>query len=197
MLTYTFSKREKVMLAALACILVLVAWYMLVFQNVNNQVSSLNSQIATVQDQTTVDSAKLAQMNTMQKAIDDSKAKGLKATALPTYDNVQALMASLNTTLASTNNYSLAFDNLDRSESKLVKRGVTMTFGCNSYADAKTIITAIKQGTYPCTIDSVSMTDNTVKTTSSYSNAGSGSSSAASSSNYGVSMHVTYFEKAS
>lgn len=197
MLTYTFSKREKVMLVVLACILVIVAWYLLVFQNVNNQISSLNSQIATVQDQTTLDSAKLAQMNTMQKVIDENKAKGVKAVSLPTYDNVQALMAALNTTLSSTNNYSLTFDNLDRSDSKLVKRGVTMTFGCNSYADAKTIIIAIKQGAYPCTIDSVSMTDNTAKTSSFYSNVASGSSSAASTSSCGVSMHVTYYEKTS
>lgn len=197
MLKYTFSKREKVLLVVLACILVLVAWYTLVYQNVNNQITSLNSQIATAQDQAAVDAAKVLQMNSMQKAIDENKAKGVKATALPTYDNVQALMAALSTTLAPTDNYSLKFDNLDWSESDMVKRGVTLSFGCNSYMAAKAVVTAIEQGAYPCTIDSVSMTDNTVKTTGTYSNVGSGSSSVSSTSNYGVSLHVTYYEKAS
>lgn len=194
MLTYTFSKREKVLLVVLACILVLVAWYAFVFQNVNNQISSLNSQIATTQEQVTVDTAKLAQMNSMQKTIDANKEKGVKAKTLPKYDNVQALMAALNTTL-SGKQFTIKFDNLDWSTSGLVKRGATMSVGCDSYADAKAVVTALEQGAYPCTVDTVSISDNTVKTTSAYSNVGSGSSSSVASANFSVTVHCTYYEK--
>lgn len=197
MLTYTFSKREKVLLAVLAVILVIVAWYVLVYQNVNNQITSLNSQIADVQTQTTTDTAKVAQMNTMQRAIDDNKAKGVKPSVLPAYDNVQPLMASLNTILAGTNNYQMKFDNLDWSQGNVVQRGVTITFGCNDYASAKNVVTSLEKGAYPCNVDTVSITDNTAtKTASTYSNVGSGSSSASAGSNFGATVHATFFEKA-
>lgn len=196
MLTYTFSKREKALLVVLACMLVAVAWYVLVFQNVNSQVTLLNGQIANTQDQIIADTAKVAQVNSMQKTIDADKAKGMRAAALPSYDNVQALMAALNTTL-SGKQFTMKFDDLDWSQNGVVKRGVTMNIGCGSYSDAKTVITALEKGTYPCSIDSVSITDNTFKLTSMYSNIGSGSNSSTASANFSVTAHCTYYEKTS
>ena len=197
MLKYTFSAREKVLLVILALIVVGLAWYQFVFVNVQNQISEIQSQTADAEDTVAVDQAKLVEMNKMQTAIKQYEAEGLKKTAMPSFDNTQNVMNQLNAILASTSNYALTFDDLDTTtETGVVRRGVTLTFGCASYADAKAVLVNLSQGAYPCEIDSVSMVDNTANTTTQSGIVGSGSSTNASTSAFAVTAHVIFFEKA-
>lgn len=196
MLTYTFSRREKVLILVLTIILVIFAWYQFVYVNIQNQLSTLDQQIAEVQDTQVIDAAKIQKMNTMQKAISEYQAEGLVKKTMPAYDNQQNVMNELNGLLATTTNYSLTFDALDTGTAGFVKRGVTLVFGCGSYADAELILTNLSTGAYPCSIDSMNIVDNTANTstsTTSYSVVGSGSTSTASVS---VSAHAVFTEKA-
>lgn len=196
MLTYTFSRREKVLILALAIILIIFAWYQFVYVNVQNQISTLSQQIAEVQDAQVIDAAKIQKMNSMQKAIDQYKAEGLAKTTMPAYDNQQNVMNELNGLLATTTNYSLTFDALDTGTTGFVKRGVTLVFGCGSYADAELILTNLSTGVYPCSIDSMNIVDNTASTSTSatsYSVVGSGSTTSTAS--VSVSAHATFTEK--
>lgn len=196
MLKYTFSKREKILMVILAVIVVVLVWYMLVFQNANNQITSLNKQISTVNEQLTIDQAKISSMNTMQKYIDKRKAAGATAAVIPKYDNTQALMVELNSILSPTENYNLKFDAVAMGSSGYMERGVTMNFGCDSYEAAESVLTSLENGAYPCRIDTVSITENT-GTSTSYANVGTGSSKVASTSKYAATTHVTFYEKAS
>jgi len=195
MLSHAFTKREKMLLIILVLILLFLLWYQAIFVNVQNQVGSLNEQIGEQEDALTIDQAKSAQMSMMQAAIDQYKAQGATATAMPAFDNQQNVMNELNAILSSTNSYTLTFDDLDTSETGTVKRGVTLSFGCNSYDDAKTVLTNLAQGAYPCTIDSTSINDNSASSKSSYSSAGSGSSSVQAASSFTVTAHLTFYEK--
>ncbi len=112
----------------------------------------------------------------MQKAIDQYKQLGLSAEAMPSFDNQQKCYEPVNSTLASTTSYTLTFDDLDTSEADIVKRGVTITFGCNTYDEAKAVLLSLQQGPYPCAIDSMNLADTSVKAISTYSNIGSGTS---------------------
>lgn len=197
MLTYTFSKREKALLVVLAVILLAIVYYRFVFVAVNDQVDSLEGQIAQTEDQITVDTAKSLELKSMQAAIEDYEAAGRSQTTMPAYDNITPLMATLNGTLSVTNNFSLAFDELDGSETGLVKRGVTLDFTCADYATARGVIDALAQGRYPCSIESVSITDNVATSAATgYGIAASGSvDGEARADAYAVTAHLTFYER--
>jgi hypothetical protein len=198
MLTYTFSKREKALIVVFAVFLLVLAWYQFVFVNVQDQVSALNADIATAQDTVTTDTAKVSELKTMRAAIEQYKAEGLSPRTMPSYDNTQNLMNLLNAQLSGTTEYSIKFGDLDTtSESGVVLRGADLSFGCNSYADAKTVLASLAQGAYPCSIDSLAITDNTAsKSSSGTSVVGSGTSSSTTPS-FSVTAHLTFYEKAS
>ena len=191
MLDYTFSKREKVLLVILALIAIGILYYQVIYRNVQDQLDSLNSQISEAQDETVTATAKLSKMKTMQAAIDSYKAAGLKATEMPSYDNITPLMAELNTTLASSSDYTLSFDDVDTS-STTVERGVDLTFGASSYASARSILDSLLQGSYPCSLDEFTITDNsaTQSTSKGYTVV-----TGTASSNVSVTAHFTFYEQ--
>lgn len=197
MLTYTFSKREKAMLVVLAVMLLAIVYYRFFFVSVNEQVDSLQGQIASTEDQITIDTAKALELSTMKKSIQEYQAAGRRETSMPDYDNITPLMATLNGTLSVTNNFSLSFDDLDGSEAGMVKRGVTLSFTCENYTQARGVIDALAQGEYPCSIESVSITDNSATaSSSSYGIASAGTSDGTTrADNYEVTAHLTFYER--
>ena len=189
MLTYTFSRREKALLLVLAIILLVVVWFVFVFQRTTNEINRLDSEISVVDTNTTVASAQVGRMHAMQATIDKYKESGVAARPVPAFDNMTPLMTELNGIMAGTTTYTLSFDDLDTETSQeYVLRGVTADFGCNSVAEAESVVAALAKGTFPCSIDSVSINDNTAGRVSRVSGVtGSGAVSA--------SVHVTFFEK--
>ena len=185
MLTYSLSKREKLLVLVLALILVALAWFMLVFQRTGDEITSLESQIANVESEIGVDQARIVQMNSMKSAIEEYEAAGKKAVEVPSYDNMKPLMSELNSVMKATDTYSISFDELNAdSASGYVQRGVKIVFGCGSYDAAKTIVNALADGKFPCVIDAISITDNAA-----------GGSSRSSGSSVSVTLHLTYLEK--
>ena len=188
MLTYTFSRREKALILVFVIILLALVWYLFVFQRTAAQITEMDSQINTVQTETTIASAQVSKMHVMQKAIEESKARGAKATPVPAYDNMSPLMTELNAIMGTTSNYTLSFDELDTTTSAgYVLRGVRADFSCASFAEAERVIVALADGAYPCSIDSV----NVVEGKSGSSTRGNGRTGTVT-----ASMHVTFFERA-
>lgn len=188
MLTYTFSRREKALLLALAIIVLFLAWFVFVFQRTTNEINSLESEIATVDSQTTVASAQVKRMHAMQEAIEKYKEAGISPTPVPTFDNMTPLMTELNGIMGMTTAYTLEFDALDTETSEdYILRGVAITFNCPSMADAENVVRALAKGSYPCSIDSVNITDGSSGMLSRIMGAnGAGVTAAA---------HITFFEK--
>ncbi len=197
MLTYTFSQREKLMLAFLTILLLGVLWYKFVFEGVNNQLESLDSQIATAQDTLIVDSYKINTMRQMQEALEGYQSEGATMKVMPNFDNIGPLTAELNGTLSAATTYKLEFDKKssdDKSEEEAnaasadtMQRGVKLEFDCDSYATARSILSALVGGKFPCTIDSLSIIDNSVRNgTRLATNTGSA---------FSVTAHLTFYEK--
>ncbi len=185
MLTYTFSTREKIMLAVLAFVGVIIVWYQFVFVNIQSQLSSLDQQISSVQDEITVNQTRAASLNTMKETVAKYQAQGLTVALLPAYDNTQNLMAYLNGVLSSAQGYSMQFDTPELSEDDgTMHRSGLITFTTGSYAEARSIAEAIARGPYPCEINSLGITDKSAD--------GSKTSDAPVSASVGV----TFFEKA-
>jgi len=181
MLTYKFSRREKALVLVLVIIAVLLAWYILVFQSTTDQLTRLESEIATVEDETAIASAKVSQMGYMKQVIEEKKAAGVTPTPMPYYDNMQPLMTRLDTVMSVADSYQLSFGDLDVNSSKYIMRPVNISFTCDSYATAESIVRSLARGPYPCVVDSVMISDG--------SNRSSGNSAC------GGSVHVIFLEK--
>lgn len=186
MLTYTFSMREKVMLAVLAFVVIGILWYQFVFMNIQNQITTINAQIASAQDELVIAQSQAAALQQMQAKIDEYQAQGVKAITMPDFDNTQNLMAYLNSVLSGTRGYSMSFEDPTMSEEdNMVHRSGTITFSSTSYEEARSVVESIAHGPYPCHIDAMGIADSSVGSTSSSSN----------DSPVTTNLQVTYLEK--
>ena len=168
MLSYTFSKREKVLLVVLALILVGVAWFMLVYQGTAREAASLDAQIANVQTEIAVSNGRAAQVEQMRREIEQRKEAGMQPSVVPDYDNLAPLMAELNRVLSGTSSYSMSFDEVDAaSGGAYVMRGIEFTFENASFAQAEATVESLVFGPYACSVDSldVNSTSNGAVTT--------------------------------
>jgi len=158
MLTYTFSKREKFLVTTLGILLLALMWYKFVYITTTDQTRELETQLERVEANIVTSQTKLAHKRQMERSIEQHKAAGDKQTPIPDYDNIKPLMAELDSIMAKTDSYTLAFDALDRESSEYVLRGVGMQFGCDTYAAAEKVVRSIADGKYPCIIDAVDIT---------------------------------------
>ena len=186
MLSYTFSRREKTLILVLALIVIGLVWYVLVYQRTTNEIANIDGEMGMTQTEITQAQTQVTQMNSMKAVIDDYKARGVSPTPVPNYDNSAAVMAELNGVLATTDTYSLAFDAVTSSTtaSDYMLRGVRVNFSCASRGAAESIIRSLASGPYPCSIDSISLSDAAV---------GNARSSAAAP--VTVTAHITYLER--
>lgn len=156
MLSYTFSKREKVLLLALALMVVGVAWFVLVYQGTANRATELDSRIAETTMEVSAAKAKVAQVEVMKREIENRKEAGAQPTTVPDFDNVTSLMAELNRVLGAASSYSISFDPLDMSSSSgYALRGIEITFDTSSFAQAESIVESLVFGSYSCSVDSL------------------------------------------
>ena len=184
MLTYTFSTREKVLLALLAFVAVIIAWYQLVFVNLQNQMNEAEGKIAAVQNEMLVYQTQSTSLSTMKSKVEEYKNAGLNPVVMPNYDNTKSLMAFLNGVLAGKPGFTMSWDEPVLDEDGTVHRVGTINYGTASYVEAREVAVNIAHGPYPCRIDALSFTDTTkVKTTSLMGSA------------YYNALQVTFFEK--
>lgn len=197
MLSYTFSKREKALILFLAVALLAVVWYMMIYRGTAESVADIEQRISDTQTQIETDTAQVAQLESMKQTVAEHKGKGATVKSIPDYDNVKPLMSELNRVLGAAQGYSLSFDELDRdAASEYVLRGTTMKFECASYEAAESAIDALADGPYPCVIDSVSISDGTVSSSSGSSSGVSVGRASGNAAPVSVSIHATFFEKA-
>ena len=184
MLTYTFSTREKVLLAALAFVAILIAWYNLIFVNLQNRIAEIDGKIAAAQDELVLNQSQATSIDTMNKTVQQYQEMGLAPVLMPNYDNTQSLMAFLNGVLAGKPGFSISFEDPELGEDGTVHRVGTINYGAGSYEEARQVVENISRGPYPCRIDALGITDS--------SRSRSGTSQGGSFTN---SIQVTFFEK--
>lgn len=188
MLTYTFSKREKIMLGLLVFVGLVVLWYRFVFMTVNDRVADLNSQIANVQNETITLQTQTASLQKMKKTIEEYTAKGYPLVYLPNYDNTQNLMAYLNGVLGATQGYDITFDEPTLSEEDgTIHRTGTISYETGSYDEARSIAENIARGPYPCLIEGLGISNKSSQ----------GKSSSSDTPTFTSSLEVTFMEKPS
>ena len=189
---YKISMREKILLGVLVLVLVGIGFYQFVYVPLSSRASQAKQEAVAAQDMVTASQLKVERMERMQETIDELKRSGAGTKTMPSYDNIKNVMSLLNTTVGTFQDFDVVFQDLEAASDTVVRRGADITFSCDSYEQARSVVNSLQQGPYLCTVDSLSFRDKDV------TKSGSGfvgSSSTTSSGTYAATAHVTFYER--
>ena len=136
------TKRELAMLLVLVVLVIVLGYYKLILEPINDQITDYRAQTVAEQTELDTDLVRAAQMEKMKKVVEESKAEGVVKT-IPTYDNSAQLLQELYRVLGSAAKYSLDFSAGTEQEDYIIRRPITLEFQTGTYAQARAIIDAL------------------------------------------------------
>ena len=174
-----FTTREKVMLLVLTVLLIVIAYFKLILEAINNShrfsISPKRPRNRTRFCRTT---ALLTRMNQMQKELEEIYAAG-DPTPIPNYDNSGKLLVELNSILSASVDYSLDFGQVSALNDENTSCAAPSTWLHNEHLrEARAIIDALHNSDFTNQISDISVQ---------FENSGS-------SGNVQVNLYITYFE---
>ena len=151
-----FTNKEKVLLVVLALILVALAYYYFVDQNVRSTITSADAECQQLQTELDAVQQKIAHLQSLQNAMDELEASG-NLTWMGSYNNGKAEVAFLNDILADTLKYSVTFSNVTRNGNQ-IRRNFTLQYQTLDYLSAQNIMDRLNQGENRCVLGDVKCT---------------------------------------
>ena len=152
------SGKDGILLLFLGLLLVGVIYYLAFYSPLQKELTDIANQSAELDTQIEVASAKLASMNSMQEEVDAVLSLPEdQITEIAPYDNAKVIMNELNRILARSLEYNLTFSDPKIEEDGMVRRNVSMSFSCGSYAAMKDIVTDLVGGRWRCLITNLSV----------------------------------------
>ena len=133
------TRREKILLLVLIVVVLVAGYCKLILIPINDQISSYRLNMEAEQTELDANQGKMAQMQKMQKAIEEIKAAGEKRT-IPQYDNSGKLMIELHEIMSDTLDYSLDCSAGTVQQDYIMLRPIVMTFRTSTYAQARQIV---------------------------------------------------------
>ena len=156
-LSKQLSTREKVLLIVLCVLLVGALYYFFVHEPVSTGIETAKDGIAEAQNMSDLLQVKYEQKKRMLDELEQIKAAG-DPQLVPQYDNLEQIMAFLNKTFASTQDFSISFDNVSPGkDSKVARRSSRMSFTCRDYAQAKQVVSDLENCPFLCRMTNLSM----------------------------------------
>ena len=155
------SRREKLLVAVLALLVVALAYYLLVYQPVLEQVASAQLKQRETQSSMELERLKTVRLEQMRRQLEELRQDGVQTLApMARYDNAQNVMAELAVILSAASDYDLSFSPVVI-DGALVRRSIGMNFGCAGYADARAILEQLYACRYRCAIGDFTVTAQT------------------------------------
>ena len=152
------SPREAGMLVVLVVLLIGVVYYMGFYTPLQAEMSSIAAESAQCDDEIVVANAKVAKMGQMQAELDEIFARPAKEiTEIAPYDNKEVVLNQLYGILARTTDYALTFTDPDVQEDGTVRRNISMSFTCQSYAAAKEVIDDLTDSHWRCLVNNLAI----------------------------------------
>lgn len=152
------TARESIMLVLLVVLLIGVGYYMGFYTPLQNEMASIAAQSAECDTQITTAMAKVSKMDDMQAELDEIFARPAdEITEIAPYDNKEVVLNQLYSILARTQDYSLSFTDPDVQEDGTVRRNISMSFRCDSYAAAKNVIKDLTDSQWRCLVSNLSI----------------------------------------
>lgn len=153
-----FTGREKIMLVFLVILLVGVVYYMGFYQPTQSEIAGIRQQISDADAQIAAASSKIASINAMQAELDEIFARPEdEITEIAPYDNAKAVMAQLNGILALSSEYNLSFQEPTVQENGTVRRVISMSFSCEDYDTARSILESLSNCQWRCLVSNLSI----------------------------------------
>ena len=151
-----FTNKEQILLVILALILVGLAYYYFVDQNVRSTITSADAECQQLQTELDAVQMKIAHLQSLQNAMDELEASG-NLTWMGSYNNGKAEVAFLNDILADTLKYSVTFSNVTRNGNQ-IRRNFTLQYQTLDYLSAQNIMDRLNQGENRCVLGDVKCT---------------------------------------
>lgn len=189
MLSKRFTRRETVLMGILALLVLMAGYIMLIHRPVTESLTTIAIQQESADTENMILELKSQMLVDMKTELESIRTDPT-AVEIPDYDNLRKVMVFLNTTLSSTVDYDLNFQQVTMpEEGKIVRRVIDMTFQCDSYGAAKAVVDALHASPYRCQLGDLAMVPMTRE--------GNPESAADSLSSGGVSVTLTatFFER--
>jgi len=156
------SQRDSVLLVFLIVLITAALYYMAFYTPLQNELATLSEQAKQLDVQITEAGTKVNKLNAMQAELDVILSQPEnEITEIAPYDNKDVVLTQLYSVLAQTQDYSLNLTDPNIGEDGTVRRQISMSFHCASYAAAKTIIQELTEGRWRCLVSDLSIsTDN-------------------------------------
>lgn len=143
-----FTKREKILLLILTVLVIVMGYYKLLLEPINNQIEHYHSLTQEEQLQT-------VRMEQMEAEIAQAKAAGIERT-IPDYDNSAMLLPQLYQIMGSTREYAMDFDEITF-EGNIAVRPVQIEFETADYQKARRVIDKLYAAGYAMQIEDMTI----------------------------------------
>lgn len=150
------TAREWMLLGVLGVLLVICGYITLFYMPMTAERDRCIVETETCRMETEAARLRLEEKQRMERELEELFAAQVPPLSIPDYDNLQPVMFELNSILAGTENYTLAFGTVDTS-TPIVRRSISMTFTVNSYASARSVLRQLHDSAYRCLLSDLSL----------------------------------------
>ena len=150
-----FTKREKILLLIFAVLIIVLGYFKLILEPINNQVNEYRGMESEEQAEIDVKTVQALQMSLMEKEIKKAQENGISR-IIPTFDNSAILLPKLYQIMDSTSAYSMNFGEIT-TEGGVVMRPVAISFETRTYAQARAVIDRLYDTNYAMQIEDVTI----------------------------------------
>ena len=152
----SLTVREWVLLGLLAVVAVISGYVMLFYMPVTAQRDAAREETELCRLQIEASQLRLSEKRRMERELEELFAREKSPRSLAAYDNLQPVMLELHTILAEARDYSLSFGTVDASRS-IVRREISVSFTCDSYDAAKTVLRRLDESLYRCMLNDITI----------------------------------------
>lgn len=151
-LSRDFTMREKILLLALAVLIIGIGYYKFIDEPVRSTIANAKAEEANLQMELTAVQTKVAALKKMEFQLENMTSSDKDY--MPSYNNRKAEIKQLNDILQNAQSYSVTFDSITR-EGNQIRRNFTLQFTTNRYTSAESILDRLDDGPYRCKLNEV------------------------------------------
>lgn len=156
MLMHSFTKREKIVLAVVAVVLLIGLYFWQIHYPVKTRLEEIEAEKLTVEDETSLATMMATQYQMMKEELDEIFALPEdQISVMPEFDNKENLTFIFDSVFADTAP-DLRFDAV-RIEGNIAMRSISFSFSADSWAAAKEILTLLTTTGYRCQLQNLSL----------------------------------------
>ncbi len=150
------TRREKVFMGILAVLLLVLAYYLAVWQPAQEQLIAIENAKLELRGEIDLETAKSARLKQMTRRLNDPGQEGTLPAPMAIFDNSKNVIRDLDVILSTATEYSLSFS-APEIKGDLVSRAIGVSFSAAGWEDATTVISKFYNNPYRCKIGDLTL----------------------------------------